>query len=783
MRLIAIAIGWVAGVFLASVTKIYSPFPWLVLSAAFMLVTALLWSGRVYRNLALALLALALGGLRYTGVPLNSEIAQYNNLGGMTIEGTVVAEPDVRDDRVDLRLQSEAVTRIGTTVPTQGLVLIQAPAGTSIGYGDHIAVTGELVLPSESDTFSYRDYLARSGVFSIMRDASVQIIDSGQSKTLLRVLFDLKDRARQFISRSLPEPSAGLLTGILLGDERGLSPEISEAFSKVGASHIIAISGFNMAILSAVVLRLLARAHVRPRPAAIIALSVLVTYTILVGATPSVVRAAIMSSVLVVGDLMRRKSYVPTSLAFVALVISVINPNILWDVGFQLSFFATLGLALFATPLTQWLNTRLNAWFPPTIAVGTGEILGEALMVSIAAQIMTLPLILLYFERLSIVALLVNLLIIPVQSYLMVIGLAATLIAFAFLPLAQLLFWLDMLLLGWTLAIVREFARLPFADTAFKVDSRLISGFYLVTIGGALMLATKPNWSYRLATFIRRRIVLTTLGLCATAIALLFVALFISRPDGKLHIWWLDVGHSNAVLIQTPAGAHILVDGGRLPSRLLTAIGDRLPFNTSQLDLLVIAQPDPFDYGALSNVLDRYAVQQLLTNGQPNLNPDYQALLARISPENQMAVTNGYTVNIDDSTYLEVLYPQHPPQITDKLNDSALTLRLTYRSITFLLPSDLSTNSQLDMLKHGEWPLATVMQLPNHAGIRSLAADFLASVQPQAVIVQTDITNRLGDPDPDTLSLLGDIPIFRTDQYGTLHFWTDGNRLWASGSK
>ncbi|MBA3872849.1 MAG: ComEC/Rec2 family competence protein, partial [Anaerolineae bacterium] len=426
MRLIAIALGWAAGIVLAAGTGLHAAVPWLILSGLAVLVLGLMWSRVSYRNWTLALLAFALGGLRYSFVPQSSDIAQYNNLGGLTVEGVVSTEPDVRDDRVDIRLEVQSVTRIGQTVASSGLVLVQAPASAAVQYGDRITATGLLVIPSVSDAFSYRDYLARSGVFSIMPDASVEVKDSGEGNALLRMLLAFKDHARELISRSLPEPSAGLLTGILLGDARGLAPEISNAFSIVGASHIIAISGFNMAVLSGVVMGLLERFRVRPRLAAVIGLTVILIYTILVGASPSVVRAAIMSSMLVIGALIRRKSYVPTSLAFVAVLLSLQNPSVLWDVGFQLSLFATLGLALFANPLTDYFNALLSRVFPRKTAQRVGDFLGEPIIVSIAAQTLSLPLIVLYFGNLSVVSLAVNLLVIPVQSVLMVLGLAAT---------------------------------------------------------------------------------------------------------------------------------------------------------------------------------------------------------------------------------------------------------------------------------------------------------------------------------------------------------------------
>ena len=783
MRLIAIALGWAAGIVLASGTGLHAAVPWLVLALMAVLVAGLMWSDASSRNWTLALVAFALGGLRYSFVPQSSDVAQYNNLGGLTVEGVVSTEPDVRDDRVEVRLEVQTVTRIGEAVASSGLVLVQAPASASIHYGDHITATGLLVIPSVSDTFSYRDYLARSGVFSIMPDASVEVIGSGEGNRLLRMLLDFKDRARQLISRSLPEPSAGLLTGILLGDARGLSPEISNAFSAVGASHIIAISGFNMAVLSGVVMGLLERFRVRPRLAAFIGLTVILVYTVLVGASASVVRAAIMSSMLVIGALLRRKSYVPTSLAFVAVLLSLQNPTVLWDVGFQLSLFATLGLALFANPLTDYFNALLVRLFPRRTALLVGDFLGEPLIVSIAAQTLSLPLILLYFGKLAVVSLAVNLLVIPVQSVLMVLGLAATFLAFVAFPIAQVLFWLDMLLLGWTLGVVRAFARLPFAQVDVQIDPRLIALFYMVVIGGALMVATKPTWSTRLANVIRSRPVMTSLAGAIAGIAVLLGLLLLSRPDGKLHIWWLDAGHSNAVLIQTPAGADILVDGGRFPSQLLTALGDRLPFNKRNIDLLVISQPDPFDYDALSSVMDRYSVDMALTNGQPNLRPEYKTLLQRLPAEKVIAGRAGYSFVIEDGTRIEVLAPQNAPEIGDNLNDAALVLRVSYGDVSFLLTSDASQSAQIDLLHSGEWPLATVMQLPNHGGVRSLNEGFLAAVQPQTVVLQSDPTNRLGDPNGDTLALLGSTPLLRTDLSGAVHLWTDGKQVWEVGSK
>ncbi|MEQ8671681.1 MAG: ComEC/Rec2 family competence protein [Aggregatilineales bacterium] len=779
MRLVYITIAWVIGMMLATNSAMTTS-TWIVLSFIMAIGVGFGWSSIDYRIFNIVLLVLCLGGLRYSLVPTTSDVAQYNLTSGLTLEGNIIDPPDIRDDRIQFRINAEMMTRGGRTISTQGLVLVRAPRTANVNYGDRITVSGLLITPGEFDTFSYADFLARQGVYSIMTNAAIEVISTGHGSPFYSTLYDLRERANSYISNALPEPQAGLLSGILLGADRGISPNLEDDFSRVGASHVIAISGFNMVIIAGVIMSILSPGTEKPRPiAAITGLVVIGVYTILVGANAAVIRAALMSGLLIIGQVLNRRTYVPTSLAFVAVLLSFFNPNVLWDISFQLSFFATLGLALFVEPLTKRFNALLFYLFPAPYARPIGNFLSEPLIVSIAAQIFALPIIIAYFSQVSLVALLVNLLIIPVQAPLLLFGGLATIVAF-FLPvLAQILFWIDLVLLSWTIGVVRAFADLPFADTEFRVDSRLISLYFLIILGWSLMHATQPNWWQRLGIQVRRQTVLATILISGVALAILMGAVAFSRPDGKLDVWFLDVGHSNGVLIETPGGAQILVDGGRFPSRLLTEIGDRLPFTDRDIEVLVITQPDEFDYGALPALLGRYDAETVLMNGQPNLSTAYNILQESLVDSRMINVTEGYTVETDDGVLIEILHPRTQPDIRDSLDDSAVVLRISYGEVSFLLTGDISREAQDEMLSAGAFPLATVMQLPQHGTARSLSPEFVAAVQPQAIAIQIDPANRRGDPAEAILNILGDMPIFRTDTSGTLHFWTDGIELWT----
>ena len=649
-----------------------------------------------------------------------------------------------------------------------GMVLVYAPPGTRVNPGDRVRATGRLVEAGEWDRFSYADYLARSGVYSLLRDASVEVVAPAEA---IPPLVALRTQAAALIARHLPEPQAGLLTGILLGNERGIAPELTDAFAVTGAAHVIAISGFNMVLISGMVIGTLKRLNVPRRLAGVIAVGVIVTYTILVGASAGVVRAAIMSSLLVIAELLRRKTYTPASLAFAALILSAHNPTVLWDVGFQLSFFAALGLATFSKPIGARLDPLLGRILPARLK----GLIAEPLITTIAVSILTLPLAALHFGRLSPAMLPVNLLILPLQPPLLVLGGLATIIAFTAPAVAQIVYWIDMLPLSWTIGVVRLFANVPAAEVYPHPNAAAV--YVGIRFGGMMLHAAQPAWAVNLSRLIRRRAVIAAALFAGSAVLLLTAAIVMSRPAGRLHVWFFDMGGSNAVLITTPGGVQMLVDGGRYPSRLLAALGDRLPFTDRAIDLLVLTQPDERQYAALPALLARYQIGAVVSHEQPNLSDPYASLQNALAPYPQVEARAGYSVDCGDGVQLEVLHPPRQPQLDDPLDDGALVLRVSHGEVSFLRTADLSAAGQEALLASGQSVYAPVLQVPQNGRTRSLNADFLSAVAPQVAVVQAD---DLMPPDPDALALLGNIPLYRTDRGGTIHLVSDGDDVWVS---
>ena len=784
MRLIVFASAWVLGISISRVDPAIQPSIWFTSTMAAGIIW-LLFRRRLPRLILAGLIAFAAGGFRQSLLPQNSDIAQYNGYSG-TITGLVVERPNLREDRVQLRLASETIFVNGKHAETSGLVLVEAGRGVEAHYGDRIRATGLLAVPASWDNFSYADYLGRQGVFTIVRNAGVEVVGSGDGNALHAALIKLSETVKRSISSAIPEPQAGLLTGILLGDEDGISGELKDAFSRVGAAHVVAISGFNMVVISGIVVRVLSGFFQRNKVVVTLnALSVIAVYALFVGASPGILRAALMSGLLVVGSQLKRKTFLPTSLAFAALLLSLHDPNVILDIGFQLSFLAVLGLGLFADPLSTRFRRLLGKFLPVGAANAVHRFLNEPFIVSVAAQITTLPLIILYFGRLSIVALPVNMLIVPAQPAVLLLGMAAA-VVHAFIPaLGMLIFWADLVFVSWTIAVVRFFAELPFAELIVDLDGRLIQAFYMLLFGGAILHAARPPIWQKLQDVIKRNSVIVSLCATAALFVILMSAMSLSRADGHLHVWLLDLGHSNAVLMQTPGGAQMLVDGGRFRSRLLTAIGDRLPFYDREIEILVITHPDAWDIAALNSVLERYAIGAVLYHGQVNRDHNVEIIFERLRTTDTpiVQVRAGYSLRLSDGVLIEVVHPQTQPKISERLNDHVLTLRVTYGDASFLLTSDLSAAGQRAMLASGFAKPTTVLQIPQHGGARAIDDGFLNAVQPQIATLQSDLANRRGDPDPDTLSKLKETKLFRTDEHGAIHLRTDGKSITVIPSK
>ncbi len=480
MTLIWLAVAWFAGIALASA---WQP-GWQVPLALAAVVGASLWrlparAGRARWPLALALVLL-LGGARtaWADRPLPPDhIAVWNDTGDVALRGRIGAEPARRDRGVDYRLDVDAVREADTWQPAQGRVLVQGPRFPVHGYGETVVVTGTLVTPPVLEGFDYRAYLARQGIHGLVRRPRLETTATGGGNPVRRLLLAVKDRARLGLAASLPEPEASLATGILLGDDDRIPRRVAEAFQTTNTTHVIAISGSNIALLVTVLTMTLGKLVGRRRAFPVI-VAVLALYTALVGADAAVTRAAVMGGVMLLGAYLGRPGHAATALCAAGWAMTLYRPAYLWDLGFQLSFAATAGLVAFAGWFAAGAESRLAAVAGEARARATLRLVNEAVLVTLAAQITTWPLIAYHTGQVSLVGLAANFLILPAQPPIMGLG-ALTALAGSLSPIAgRLVGALAWLPLAWTIRVVEAMSRLPLATVTWQMGLAPLAAYY-----------------------------------------------------------------------------------------------------------------------------------------------------------------------------------------------------------------------------------------------------------------------------------------------------------------
>ncbi|HET7142984.1 MAG TPA: ComEC/Rec2 family competence protein, partial [Anaerolineales bacterium] len=568
------------------------------------------------------------GAWRYQAAQQNINafhVAFYNDRDyEMLVTGTLAKPPDYRDTYTNLRINVEAVDSGSGDLPVSGLLLVRVPIHETYEYGERVRLRGNLKTPPENEEFSYRDYLAREGIYSYMSIAEVTVLPGNDGISFYTAVYALKEKLLQNTYRLFNDPEASLLAGILFGVDTGLTRDLQNAFKNTGTAHIIAISGFNIAIIAGAFYSLFKNIF-GERRGAVFAILGVVLYTVLVGAEAAVVRAAVMGCVALIARLLGRRQMALNTLLVVAAGMCFVNPFFVWDVGFQLSFFATLGLILYAEPFSNFVNGLISRYSKSDTSALT-RIINDNILLTFAAQLTTIPIMAYHFKRISLISFVANPFILPVQPAVMIASGLAVFTSLVIYPLGQLMAWIAWPFATYTIRIVELFDSVPHG-IIYLGDSSiwLVTSFYIA------LFSVTYNWPRLKEMFFASSSRLRTVALTG-ALAFLFICTILlwrasaTTGDGQLHITFLDVGSADAVLIQTPEGRNILINGGARTTELSNELGRRLPFFSRKLDWLIIASTQEGQLAALPRVMERYPPENVLWSGNAQASFSAQAL-------------------------------------------------------------------------------------------------------------------------------------------------------------
>ena len=703
--------------------------------------------------------------------------------------GTVVDDPRPREDRIQL-LMGELVSAVnGQPVAFADRLLVWMPRGIDARSGDRLRIRTSVELPEDFDGFAYREYLARQGVGAIGRPRFAEVVELATGPVALlagsrRLLLD-------GLNAIVPEPEAALGAGILLGVRASIAPEINDAFATAGLTHVVAISGWNIAIVAALVAAMARPLDRRPGgrwTTAIVAASTVGGYVVLTGASPSVVRAALMAGAMLVARLGGSRAHAASALALAALVMLLVAPSVLWDVGFQLSLLATGGLI--------WFGARIERRLP-----GWPGWVREPVALTLAAQLTTLPVILVNFERLSLVAPIANVLVVPFVPIAMLFSAIASLVGMVDTALVHpvligdALTWLTggaaWLVLRLIVTLGTTVASLPYAAVDASLPAPLAIAWLpiLATADWALGAHRPARDSLSAehapgAVALVARRALRPLPIATALVAVLMAVTFASRPDGLLHVTVLDIGQGDAILIEAPTGATMLIDGGPDPELTLRRIGANLPFFARRIDLMVVSHPHQDHVAGLVDVLARFRVRTLLHAGIGFENEAHDHLMAdsALDPATTVLVARaGQRFLLDATTSVEIVYPTDAdaaaPLPEGDINNGSVVMVLRHGLFGALLTGDAEAPVEAMLIERGLIPAVDLLKVGHHGSNSSTTPGLLAATRATVAVISSGEGNEYGHPAAETLDTLASRPgvaVYRTDLDGDVEVVTDG---------
>ncbi len=667
------------------------------------------------------------------------------------------------------------------------LVAASLPRYPVIVPGDRVVVDGSIRPRPDSP---YGAYLERIGAVGSLTTRTLDIEPAPID--LKRRLEDLRRGAADALARVLPEPEAGLAAGILIGLRDRVDRDLAGSFTTAGVSHVVAISGWNIAIVAAAVAAFAGRLGRRRR--SLVTILAIVAYVAFAGASAAVVRAAAMAGVVLLARESGRAGRAAAALGWAATVLLLSDPGLISDAGFQLSSLATAGLIAWATPLTTWIEARGRGRMPRWLA--------ESLGVSLAAQAATLPIVLVSFGRLAVLSPLVNLTVVPLVAPAMAVGLAA--LAGGALVVAGVPEVVGAVVAapGWVVlrllvAIVQVAAAMPFSSVTLDPPWDVAAATTFVAGLGGLTWWTRSRRPNRSAS---------TKSLAGPAMAgkarssrthdadpsrrgrraaslALSIAVIVTggvvaaRPSGVARVTILDVGQGDAVLVEGSRGGRLLIDGGPDPDKLLVALDLRIPPWDRRIDMLILSHPHEDHVAGLALLLERYQVDRVLEPGMRGPGPGYAAWLRHLAGSGAPVWTSiaaGDRLAVDEID-LRVLWPirgtvpAEPPDGGTAINNVSVVLRGQVGTRQFLLMGDVEEEIDPELLASGLAPV-DLLKVAHHGSRTATTEAFVAAVRPRIAVASAGAGNPYGHPTRATLERLAGVgaQVLRTDRDGTV---------------
>ncbi len=637
-------------------------------------------------------------------------------------------------------------------------------ADNNIILGSFLEIHGVVKKPSgvrNPGGFNYAAWLFSKKAAGTMAAGNQDIFVAEAMKKLPVKALGYKVRTHVITSleNMLTYEKAALMTAMLTGYRENLAESMEEAFRASGLLHIMAVSGANIAFLLFPLLWLFRILCIHRKVAAGATIPVLIFYCFVTGMEASVLRASVMAIVIMAGKILDRKSELMNSIGIAAFILLLINPLMLFDVGFQLSVGATLGLAL--------LYRRILNMIPKKVP----KTLRETAAATMAAQAGVLPLLIQYFSKVSLVSILSNLFVIPLTGLATVMGMLAVIINSISRALGT---WIGYMLQGVLhiiLVVTDFFASIPWAEVNMHHFQLPWFGLYysILIIAGV----------YGMAFFVRYKKAIAA-GLFLLGLVLILEGLY---PD-RLKVIFIDVGQGDSTFVQTTDGFHLLIDGGGSYFEKETGyIGKQVLFpllmheGVHTIDKIIISHAHADHYYGVLTLIDVFPVKSIGLPEYSNVYEDFSELLDVCEKKgiSTQFYSQGDTISIGEKTVFKVMHPSKGYDYEGNLNNTSLSGFLEYGELQILFAGDMEQDAECAFLRCQSQMDCDILKVAHHGGKNSTTEQFLLQTMPEISVISVG-KNNFGHPSDIVSGRLNSIgaKIYTTLKNGAVIVESDG---------
>jgi len=654
------------------------------------------------------------------------------------------------------------------------LILYMGRDSTEIAVSDTLVFLAGISEPRPKRNpyaFDYRKYLETQDIYleGYLDQGGVLQVREGNDLRVVRTLNSLREKAMNHLQRYLSERSAGVLAALTLGERSEVDQQTREDFANTGVIHVLAVSGLHVGYVSLILMSVIGLLRIPRTIQIFLVISGLIFYVLLTGSAPSVMRASLMASLILISVILERRSDIYNTLGTAAFVILLIDPGQLNSIGFQLSFSAVLSIvSLFPVLKAKIPVVRLKKY--PKAAKFLHAIV-DLFLVSLAAQLGTLAFTILYFQKVPIISLLANMVVVPAIGLIVATGLAFLTLG-VIVPLFAI--WWGALL-ETLIQLILEFVAFCASFSWAFAATRVISPLETILILAAVFTLLVHKW--------QRRVKLLLI-LC-----LLFLNQLVWQrvvENTGIEIVMLDIGQGDAVVIHSSNDATIVIDAGmRFGGRDMGAevISPYLRGSGhSIIDMLVLTHPHNDHIGGAQYLIENHTVKKVIMQDVHYDSYTYEKLKYTLDSL-AIPVQSARMGEIDTTLaplYLRMMGPAEFDSSSQpsNVNDVSVVIQLFYGNTSILLTGDAEHHVERDQLMFGDLLKSDMIKVPHHGSKTSSTRQYLDLVQPTVGLISLGKRNKYKHPDPNTVRTYEELGtrLHRTDLEGAIIYHSDGAR-------